>query len=222
MKRIIIPVALITLLAVPCFAAEPPKTEEEKTLYTIGLIVARQLSVFDLSPAEFEFIKQGLTDAITGKTPAVELSAYSDKVQALAQARRKVQGEKLKIANKEFLEQAAREKNAVKTNSGLIYLSLQEGTGTSPGPADTVKANYRGTLPNGKEFDSSYKRGKPFDFRMDGVVKCFSEGLQRMKTGGKAKLVCPPEIAYGEAGAGELILPNATLVFEIELLEVKK
>jgi FKBP-type peptidyl-prolyl cis-trans isomerase FkpA len=178
--------------------------------------------VFNLTPAEMEIVKQGLADAVTGKAPEVELSAYTDKIQELARTRRKTQGEKQAAANKDFLEQAAKGKDAVKTNTGLIFLSLKEGTGPTPGMTDTVKVDYRGTLPNGKEFDSSYKRGKPLDFRLDGVIKCWSEGLQKMKAGGKARLVCPPEIAYGEAGAGELILPGATLVFEVELLEVKK
>jgi len=85
-----------------------------------------------------------------------------------------------------------------------------------------VVVNYRGTLPDGKEFDSSYKRGKPVDLRLDGVIKCWTEGLQKMKVGGKAKLVCPASIAYGEVGAGELILPGATLAFEVELIEIKR
>src|SRR5450631_3659454 len=213
---------LLALSVTPVFAGDSPKTEEQKTLYAVGLIVARQLSVFNPSPAELEIIKQGITDASTGNKPEVDIAAYQDKVQALAQARRKAQGEKVAASNKDFLEQAAKEKNAVKTDSGLIYLSLKDGTGASPGPTDTVKVDYRGTLPNGKEFDSSYKHGKPIEFRMDGVIKCWSEGLQKMKVGGKSKLICPPEIAYGEAGAGELILPGATLVFEVELLESKK
>jgi len=110
----------------------------------------------------------------------------------------------------------------VKTESGLVYLSLKEGGGATPGATDTVKVNYRGALPDGKEFDSSYKRGKPAEFRLDGVIKCWTEGLQRMKAGGKAKLVCPSTLAYGEAGSGDLILPGATLVFEVELLDIKK
>lgn len=161
-------------------------------------------------------------DSSSGKKPEVELSAYNEKVQELAKARRKAQGEKLASANKDFLEQAAKEKGAVKTASGLIYQTISEGTGAIPASGDTVKTNYRGTLPDGKEFDSSYKRGKPFEFKLDGVIKCWSEGLQKMKVGGKAKLICPPSIAYGDTGAGDLILPGATLVFEIELLETKK
>ena len=104
--------------------------------------------------------------------------------------------------------------------SGLVYRSLKEGTGSSPTPTDVVKVHYRGTFTNGKEFDSSYKRGEPASFPLDRVIKCWTEGVQRMKVGGKAKLVCPPAIAYGERGAGGVIPPNATLVFEIELLGI--
>jgi FKBP-type peptidyl-prolyl cis-trans isomerase FkpA len=213
---------LLALIVTPVFAEDLPKTEEQKTLYAVGLVVARQLSIFNLTPAEFEIVKQGLADAVAGKTPEVQLTAYNDKIQELARARRKAVGEKLAGVNKEFLGKAAAEKGAVQTASGLVYLSLKEGTGATPGPKETVTVNYRGTLPDGKEFDSSYKRGKPADLRMDGVIKCWTEGLQKMKVGGKAKLVCPAAIAYGDAGAGELILPGATLAFEVELLEIKK
>ncbi len=215
-------ILVIALLASPTFAADPPKTEEQKTLYAIGLLVSRSIAVFNLSPEELEFVKQGLTDAATGKKPDVDLSSYNDKVQDLARARRKAQGEKLAATNREFIAKAAAEKGAVKTDSGLIYLPVKEGTGARPTVTDTVKVNYRGTLPDGKEFDSSYKRGKPAEFRVDGVIKCWTEALQKMKPGGKARLVCPPGIAYGDAGAGDLILPGATLIFEVELLEVKK
>ena len=220
--RQILAITLITLLAVTVCAAEPPKSDTEKTFYAVGLVVARQLSVFTLSSEELEFVKQGITDASTGKKPEVELAAYSDKIQELARTRRKIQGEKLAASNKSFLENAAKEKGAVKTDSGLVYLSLKEGEGAYPGAKDTVKVNYRGTLPDGKEFDSSYTRGKPLEFKMDGVIKCWTEGLQKMKVGGKAKLVCPSALAYGEVGYGDMILPDATLVFDVELIEVKK
>src|SRR5690242_6435193 len=118
MRRLII-AALITLLASPAFAADEPKTEEQKTLYAIGLIVGQQLSVFSLTPAELEFVKQGLTDAVTNKKPVVEVDSYNQKVQALANVRRTAQGEKLAAANKEFLDKAAKEKGAVKSASGL-------------------------------------------------------------------------------------------------------
>ena len=116
---------------------------------------------------------------------------------------------------------AAKEPAAVTTQSGLIYRSLKDGTGANPSASDVVRVHYRGTFPDGKEFDSSLARGKPAEFPLGGVIKCWTEGVQRMKVGGKAKLICPPAIAYGERGAGGgLIPPNATLHFEVELLGV--
>ncbi len=115
---------------------------------------------------------------------------------------------------------AAKEDGAVVTASGLVYRSLKDGTGASPKATDKVTVHYKGTFPDGREFDSSYKRGQPIDFPLNGVIPCWIEGLQRMKTGGKAKLTCAPDIAYGARGAGGVIPPNATLVFEVELLGV--
>jgi FKBP-type peptidyl-prolyl cis-trans isomerase FkpA len=105
--------------------------------------------------------------------------------------------------------------------SGLVFQSLVDGKGPSPAATDTVKVNYRGTFPDGKEFDSSYKRGEPAEFPLNGVIPCWTEGVQLMKVGGKAKLTCPPAIAYGTRGAGGVIPPNATLNFEIELISIK-
>ncbi len=116
---------------------------------------------------------------------------------------------------------AKQEPGTVVTQSGLIYQSLTEGKGASPAAADTVQVHYRGTFPDGREFDSSYKRGQPASFPLNRVIKCWTEGVQKMKVGGKAKLVCPASIAYGERGAGP-IPPNATLNFEIELLDIAK
>lgn len=105
---------------------------------------------------------------------------------------------------------------------GLVFQSLQEGSGASPAATDTVRVHYRGTFPDGREFDSSYKRGQPAEFPLNRVIPCWTEGVQRMKPGGKARLICPPGLAYGERGAGGVIPPNATLHFEIELLSVKR
>ena len=110
----------------------------------------------------------------------------------------------------------------VTTASGLVYESLKEGSGESPKATDTVKVHYKGTFPDGKEFDSSYKRGEPTEFPLNRVIPCWTEGMQRMKPGGKAKLTCPAAIAYGARGAGGVIPPNATLHFEIELLSVRR
>ncbi|MGD0584719.1 MAG: FKBP-type peptidyl-prolyl cis-trans isomerase [Oryzomonas sp.] len=220
MRRLLLAV-LITLVAIPAFAAEAPQTEDQKTMYAIGLIMARQLSVFSLTPAEFDMVKQGLTDGIAGTKPLVDVGVYQKKVQELATARRNAQGEKLAGATKEFIAKAAKEKGAITTKSGMIYLSQKEGTGTAPAASDKVKVNYRGTLVDGTEFDSSYKRGEPVEFALNNVIPCWTEGVQMMKPGGKARLVCPAATAYGERGAGP-IPANATLVFDIELLGVTK
>ncbi len=115
---------------------------------------------------------------------------------------------------------AAKEEGAVVTASGLVYRSLKDGSGASPTASDKVKVHYRGTLPDGREFDSSYKRNEAIEFPLSGVIKCWTEGVQRMKVGGKAKLTCPASIAYGERGAGNVIPPHATLHFEVELLAI--
>ena len=115
---------------------------------------------------------------------------------------------------------AAKETGAVVTPSGLVYRSLKDGTGASPKATDTVKVHYRGTFPDGREFDSSYKRNEAIEFPLSGVIACWTEGVQRMKVGGKAKLTCPAPIAYGARGAGSAIPPNATILFEVELLAI--
>jgi FKBP-type peptidyl-prolyl cis-trans isomerase FkpA len=117
---------------------------------------------------------------------------------------------------------AAKEPGAVVTKSGLVYRAITEGKGASPGASDKVKVHYRGTLADGTEFDSSYKRNEPIDFPLNRVIPCWTEGVQMIKVGGKAKLTCPPGIAYGSRGAGGVIPPNATLQFEVELLGIAK
>ena len=119
------------------------------------------------------------------------------------------------------IDKAAKEKGAVKTPSGMVYRSLKDGTGKSPTATSVVEVNYRGTLTNGKEFDSSYKRNQSASFPLNRVIPCWTEGVQKMKVGGKARLVCPPELAYGAQGAGSDVPPNATLIFEVELLGIK-
>jgi FKBP-type peptidyl-prolyl cis-trans isomerase FkpA len=128
----------------------------------------------------------------------------------------------LAYAQADPLKAAAAEKGAVVTDTGLVYRALTEGKGASPKATDTVRVHYRGTFIDGREFDSSYKRGEPASFPLNRVIKCWTEGLQRMKVGGKAKLTCPSAIAYGERGAGGgEIPPNTVLRFEVELLGVQ-
>jgi len=124
------------------------------------------------------------------------------------------------LAQSDFAQVAAKEPGAKVTASGLVFRSLQDGQGASPTATDKVKVHYRGTFPDGKEFDSSYKRNQPIDFPLNAVIPCWTEGVQLMKVGGKAKLTCPPGIAYGARGAGGVIPPNATLQFEVELIAI--
>ena len=127
----------------------------------------------------------------------------------------------LAAAQSNAAAEAAKEPGAVVTPSGLVFRSLKDGTGPSPTATDTVKVHYRGTFPDGREFDSSYKRNEAIEFPLSGVIKCWTEGVQTMRVGARAKLACPPSIAYGERGAGTAVPPNATLHFEVELLGIK-
>ena len=126
----------------------------------------------------------------------------------------------LSCAADPVVDAAAKEPGAQVTSSGLVYRSLKDGTGASPKASDSVKVHYRGTFPDGREFDSSYKRNEPAEFPLGAVIPCWTEGVQKIKVGGKAKLTCPSTIAYGARGAGNIIPPNATLLFEVELLAI--
>jgi len=202
----------------PAAPAPKPMTDEEKTIYALGLTMYRSLGQFDLSPAEVDIIKKALTDSVAGK-PAEDIQTWGPKIQDLATARAARASEKQKVLSSAYLTKAAGEPGAEKCASGLVYKELRPGTGESPKATDTVKVNYRGTLVDGTEFDSSYKRGEPAEFPLNGVIKCWTEGVQKMKVGGKSQLVCPADIAYGPGGRPG-IPGGATLVFEIELLNI--
>ncbi len=198
--------------------APKPMTDDEKTIYALGLSMYHSLGQFDLSPAEVEIVKKALSDSAAGK-PAVELQTWGPKIQDLAKVRSARATEKQKAVSAAFLTKAATEAGAQKTESGVIYRELRPGTGASPKASDSVKVNYRGTLVDGTEFDSSYKRGEPAEFPLGNVIKCWTEGVQKMKVGGKAQLICPSDLAYGDAGRPG-IPGGAVLNFEIELLEI--
>jgi FKBP-type peptidyl-prolyl cis-trans isomerase FkpA len=174
---------------------------------------------FDLSPAEVELLKRGFTDG-QNKTPAGKLEEWGPKINALGQERQQRLAERKKTESAEYLAKAATEPSSVKTDSGIIYRELTAGSGASPKATDTVKVHYRGTLVDGTEFDSSYKRNEPATFPLNQVIKCWTEGVQKMKVGGKARLVCPSDVAYGDRGQPPTIPPAAVLIFEIELLEI--
>jgi FKBP-type peptidyl-prolyl cis-trans isomerase FkpA len=177
------------------------------------------LATFDLSPAELELIKKGLSDAAAGK-PAVDINTWGPKFNALAQTRGAKVAARQKASGDAYLAKAASQPGAVKTASGLIYREITAGTGASPAPTDTVKVHYKGTLIDGTEFDSSYRRNQPAQFALNGVIPCWTEGVQKMKVGGKASLTCPSAIAYGDHGHPPAIPGGATLIFEVELLEI--
>jgi FKBP-type peptidyl-prolyl cis-trans isomerase FkpA len=215
---IIVFVALLAILG----CSQKPTTEDQKTFYELGAIQGKQISVFDMSPEEMKYVQQGMADAAAGKKLEAEPNAGTmPKLQLLAQARMLRAAEKQKELSKPFLEKAAVEKGAQKTASGLIYTEIKAGTGAQPKPTDTVKVHYAGTLIDGKEFDSSVKRGEPVEFALNDVLPCWREGVGMMKTGGKAKLVCPSDIAYGPQGRPPVIPGGATLIFEVELLDAQ-
>ncbi|WP_233577295.1 FKBP-type peptidyl-prolyl cis-trans isomerase [Citreicoccus inhibens] len=191
-----------------------PETEDQKTIYALGLSVGKDLSLFALTPAEVEVLHRGMQDGLNGVTPAVKLEDYAPKIQALAKSRQAQ-------VNANYLERAAKEPGATKLPSGVIYREVKAGQGKTPRATDTVKVHYRGTLVDGTEFDSSYGRGLPVEFPLNGVIPCWTQGVQKMKVGGKAKLTCPGSTAYGERPPqGSRIPPNAVLVFDVELVDI--
>ena len=206
-------------IARPQPAAAPAlTTDDEKTVYSLGLSIYRSLAQLDLSPGEIEIVRRALADAAAGKS-AIDLNAWGPKTDPFTRARAGSVAEREKAASKAFLEKAASEPGATRTKSGLIYRELTPGSGASPKATDTVKVHYRGTFINGTEFDSSYRRNEPAQFPLNGVIPCWTEGVQKMKTGGKAVLVCPSDLAYGDKGRPS-IPGGAALIFEIELLGI--
>ena len=223
MRKLMAALFVLLLIATAAAAATPElKTDDQKTLYALGLLISQNLASFGLTEAEVEIVKAGLTDGVLGKERKVDLQTYGPKVQALQKTRASAVAATEKKAASAYLTRAAGEKGATKTSSGLIVTTIKAGTGASPKATDRVKVHYHGTLIDGSVFDSSVKRGEPASFPLNGVIPCWTEGVQQMKVGGKSKLVCPSEIAYGDRGAPPLIRPGATLVFEVELLEIVK
>jgi len=203
-------------------ANQTPQTDDQKTLYAAGAALAQSVASWNLKPEELAFVLQGLSDAASGKKLAVNLDEQRPKIQAYAQARASAVAVAEKKASEPFLAKAAAEKGAKKTDSGLIISEITAGTGAVPKIEDKVKVHYHGTLIDGTVFDSSVQRGEPVIFPIKGVIPCWTEGLQLMKVGEKAKFVCPENVAYGDRGAPPKIKPGATLVFEVALLDIAK
>jgi len=204
--------------------ASPPKleTDEQKTLYALGLLIGRNVKQFSLKQDELALVKAGLTDSVTDAKPQVDVETYGPKVNELAQKRASVGVEDTKKKGQEFADNVAKEKGASKSASGVVVRTITAGTGASPSAEHVVKVHYEGKLIDGTVFDSSIKRGEPAEFPLTGVVPCWTEALQKMKSGEKAQVVCPSSAAYGDRGSPPNIPPGATLSFEIELLDFHK
>jgi FKBP-type peptidyl-prolyl cis-trans isomerase FkpA len=203
-------------------ATPTPTTEDQKTLYALGVLMSQSLSTFELKPDELAMVQKGLADGVSGGKTEVKAEEFIPKVQALQQARLKVAQEKSEKEGTDYLAKAAAESGATKTPSGMVIKHTQPGTGASPTAADQVKVHYTGKLINGKVFDSSVERGEPATFPLGGVIPCWTEGVQTMKVGGKAQFVCPANLAYGDRGSPPNIMPGSTLVFDVELLDIVK
>ena len=212
---------LLCLGTAGAFAAAPePTTDEQKTLYALGLAINQSLSNFTLNEAEFEIVKSGMIDGFLKRTPKVDLKSYGVKISQLQETRAAVVAEAEKKAGAAFLAKVAAESGTKKTESGAILKTIKEGNGATPKITDMVKVHYQGTLIDGTLFDGSAKQGEPAMLRVNEMSKCWVEGMQQIKVGGKSKLVCPSNLAFRDKGLPPLIKPGATLVFEIELLEI--
>jgi len=210
----------LSLGATVVAAQGPLETEEQKTLYALGIAVGSNLGQFALSADELAIVESGISDAVTGSEPAVDMQVYGPQIQALATSRASTLASAEKEASTAFLAQMAQEPGAEQSASGVIYIPMTAGSGASPTAADTVSVHYHGTLRDGTVFDSSVERGEPISFALSGVIPCWTEAVQKMMVGGKSKLVCPSETAYGDGGQGS-IPGGATLVFEVELLGIE-
>jgi FKBP-type peptidyl-prolyl cis-trans isomerase FklB len=214
-----------SLLALPLFGQDKSpqlKDQKDKVSYSIGMNIGANLSrqKVDINP---DVLAAGIKDTIAGK-PQLTQDQVKDVMQQFEkdmQEKQKAAGEKNKAEGAKFLEENKKKPGVKTTASGLQYKVLKEGTGPQPKSTDMVTVNYRGTLIDGTEFDSSYKRGQPATFPLNGVIKGWTEGLQLMKVGSKYQFFVPSNLAYGERSVGPDIAANATLIFEVELLDVK-
>jgi FKBP-type peptidyl-prolyl cis-trans isomerase FkpA len=227
MKQLFVFAAALSLVALTaCDKMGGPKpslqTDDDKTVYAIGMDMGMKLKQLDLSKKELSILKMGIDDGSTGAEGQVEPREYLTKVGDLIRKRQTAFAEKEKKEATAFLNKAGGMQGAEKSDSGLIYVETTPGTGESPKASDRVKVNYHGTLRDGTVFDSTRERKQPASFRLDRVIKCWTEGVQKMKVGGKSELYCPPEIAYGDRGAPPKIPPGSALKFEVELLEILK
>ncbi len=201
-------------------AARPPATEDDKTLYALGVLISHNLDAFELSSAEFKTVQAGLIDGYNHRA-TIDAESYGPKLQALQRTRLAAISDHQKQIGQAYLEKAAATPGAVKTASGLVYIPVSVGKGAVPERSDRVNVNYEGKLVDGTVFDSSAKHGgQPATLSLGGVIPCWTEALQLMKVGGKSRVICPAALAYGDRGAMPAIPPGATLEFNIELVDI--
>lgn len=217
---------IFLLLAAPAFCADAPKkdpfkNDDERAIYTIGFLMGRNVAAFNLSAAEAKLMQAGLGDAALNKPPQVDVRFHQPRVNDLLAKRMESAAAAEKARGRAFTEKFVAEKKPQAIPGGGWYLETKPGTGPIPSKTETIKAHYRGTTIDGVEFDSSYSRGAPTEFALNGVIACWTNGISMMKVGGAAKLVCPSDVAYGDPGRPG-IKPGATLVFEVELVEIVK
>jgi FKBP-type peptidyl-prolyl cis-trans isomerase len=210
----------VVIAAVPALGDEP-KTDEEKTIYAIGVAMSQSLARYNLSEAEVKLVQEGLSDGLSGKA-TIDVREQSANIQKLGRDRAKQIAEKEKQESEKFIAEMSAKEGAQKFDSGLVYIETKAGDGPNPKETDVVKVHYHGTLRDGTVFDSSKERGTPASFPLNRVIKCWTEGVQKMKVGGEATLICPSDIAYGDRGSPPKIQPGAVLRFDVELLEVQE
>jgi FKBP-type peptidyl-prolyl cis-trans isomerase FklB len=229
MKKLIAAALVLSLLGGTGLAQKKsaPKTQKEKVSYTIGVNIGKNMKMQGIE-IDQDYIIQGLKDALNNaktimndKDMESTMNLFQQEMMAKTQAKQKIDGEKNKKEGETFLAENKKKEGVVTLPSGLQYKILKKGDGPKPTANQTVKCNYRGTLIDGKEFDSSYKRGEPAEFPVGGVIKGWVEALQLMPVGSKWMLYIPSNLAYGETGNGPVIGPDATLIFELELLSIK-
>jgi len=217
--------SVTVLLALPLFAQDKSpdlKDQKDKVSYSIGVNIGMNMSKQKV-PVSPEALSAGIRDGLANK-PRMTETEMRDTMMAFEKdmtEKQKAAGEKNAQEGVKFLEENKKKEGVKTTASGLQYKSIKEGSGAQPKATDTVTVNYRGTLTDGSEFDSSYKRNEPATFPLNGVIKGWTEGLQLMKKGSKYQFFIPANLAYGERSPGAGIPPNSTLIFEVELLDVK-
>jgi FKBP-type peptidyl-prolyl cis-trans isomerase FkpA len=218
----ILSMVIAGLALVNCTGKASPKTDDDKKIYAVAFETGKKLQIFQLTDSELKVFRKGLEDGLKDAKAEVDVRQQLVGISELIQKRSTQFAEKEKKESQSFLDQAAKEPGAVKTPSGLIYREVTAGTGPTPVATDKVKVHYHGTLRDGTVFDSSRDRGTPATFPLNGVIPCWTEGVQKMKVGGKAIFVCPSDIAYKDRGAPPQIKPGAALKFEVELLDIVK